>query len=110
IQLQAQLSSARAELGAIQGQRSEAVEALQRYQERLSRAPLVEQHYAALMAQLTQLTTVRDDLLQRERAAQLGQNMETELKGERFSLIEPPSFPISPASPNQILVLAVGLV
>jgi cytochrome bd-type quinol oxidase subunit 2 len=42
--------------------------------------------------------------------AQVSQNLETERKGERFTLIDPPITPEDPISPNRPLVLALGLI
>ena len=41
--------------------------------------------------------------------AQLAQNLETNRKGERFTLIEPPLPPEEPVSPNRLAVLIIGL-
>jgi hypothetical protein len=40
----------------------------------------------------------------------VAENMESEQKGERFTLIEPPLVPEEPSSPNRSLVLLLGLV
>ena len=42
--------------------------------------------------------------------AQLAQNLETERKGERFTLIEPPLQPQEPVKPNRPAILLLGLV
>src|SRR5271165_176292 len=42
--------------------------------------------------------------------AQTAENLETERKGERFTLIEPPVTPEEPASPNRPLILIFGLM
>jgi hypothetical protein len=42
--------------------------------------------------------------------AETAQHLETERKGERFTLIEPPFTPQEPTSPNRRLVLILGLV
>jgi succinoglycan biosynthesis transport protein ExoP len=42
--------------------------------------------------------------------AQLVQNLETERKGERFTLIEPPLQPSAPVSPNRKLMIVLGFV
>ena len=47
---------------------------------------------------------------QKQMEAQLASNLETERKGERFVLIEPPLEPQKPVSPNQPLILALGAV
>ena len=38
------------------------------------------------------------------------ENLETERKGEKFTLIEPPQPPEKPISPNRKLIVAVGLL
>lgn len=43
-------------------------------------------------------------------AAQLGQALETQSKGERFALVEPPDLPLQPSSPNRPVLLALLLV
>ena len=50
------------------------------------------------------------ELQQKQMEAQLGENLETERKGERFTLIEPPVEPQKPVSPNRTLILALGVV
>ena len=42
--------------------------------------------------------------------AQVGERMEVLSKGERFSLIEQPTMPSGPYSPNRLLISAAGLV
>jgi uncharacterized protein involved in exopolysaccharide biosynthesis len=42
--------------------------------------------------------------------AGIGERIEVLSKGERFSLIEPPSEPTSPASPNRTLIAGAGVV
>jgi polysaccharide biosynthesis transport protein len=110
IQLDAQLSAVRAELPAVLEQRQRIMEQLERYEELVSRTALVEGDYLHLQRSLEEAILLRDDLIQREHTAQLGQTMEVELKGERFSLIEPPSLPTEPSSPNQTLVVLLGFV
>ena len=42
--------------------------------------------------------------------ATLAKNLETERKGERFTLIEPPMAPEEPVSPNRLAIVLLGLV
>jgi uncharacterized protein involved in exopolysaccharide biosynthesis len=110
ITLEGQLAATRADLGATIEQRKGVVETLERYRELMTKAPLVEREYSELMRALAELTALRDDVARRETTAQLGQTLETELKGERFSLIEPPTFPLDPVKPNKLLVMLIGFV
>jgi polysaccharide biosynthesis transport protein len=42
--------------------------------------------------------------------AELSQNLESERKGERYSLVEPPILPDDPVSPNRVAILMIGFV
>ena len=46
----------------------------------------------------------------KQNEAQLAQNLETNRKGERFTLIEPPLPPEEPVSPNRLAVFIIGLI
>ena len=50
------------------------------------------------------------EMLSKQTEAQVSQNLETERKGERFTMIEPPQPPEKPISPNRWLILAMGLL
>jgi hypothetical protein len=40
---------------------------------------------------------------------QVSENLETQRKGEKFTLIEPPQVPEKPVSPNRLLIIVAGL-
>jgi polysaccharide biosynthesis transport protein len=50
------------------------------------------------------------EVRQKQMEAQLAQNLETERKGERFTLVEPPVPPEEPSSPNRRMILILGAV
>ncbi|HTV51523.1 MAG TPA: hypothetical protein VME21_10055, partial [Steroidobacteraceae bacterium] len=50
------------------------------------------------------------DIRRRQMEADVSDNLETERKGERFTLIEPPLVAEVPASPNRPLICVLGLV
>ena len=110
IQLQAELNAVRAELPAVQTQRQQVMERSNELQRLLMRGPMVGQDYTRLERQVEEARVLLEDLSQREMTAQLGQNLEIELKGERFSLIEPPLLPTEPAKPSKLLIVALGLM
>jgi succinoglycan biosynthesis transport protein ExoP len=110
IQLDAQLNAVRSELRAVVGQREAATGRLERLAEQIARGPLVEREYRRLERALSDATSMRDELARKESVARLGQSLETEQKGERFSLIEPPSTPAAPIKPDRRAVVLVGLV
>ncbi len=110
VTLQAQLAGIRSDLTASLAQRTRVETNLAAYQGLLLRTPAIEGEYAALQRQLADSMALRNDLAGKEMATRLTQAAETELKGERLSLIEPPSLPSEPSQPNRKLILLVGLI
>jgi uncharacterized protein involved in exopolysaccharide biosynthesis len=72
--------------------------------------PGVERDYSALQRELQAEQTKYGDVRQKLLEAQLAQNLETEQKGERFTLIEPPLLPQEPVRPNRSAIFALGLL
>jgi hypothetical protein len=79
-------------------------------EQRQAAAPGVEQDYNLLQRDLANERTKYAEVRQKGLEAQLVQNLETERKGERFTLIEPPLQPTQPVSPNRALLLLLGFV
>lgn len=77
----------------------------------------VEKELSALYRRLNSATMSYQQAREKSFVSKMGQAMETQSKGERFSLVEPPDTPLLPSSPNRpvllalliVLVLAVGL-
>lgn len=76
----------------------------------LAETPSVEQEYNLLQRDLANERAKWSEVHQKQMEATLVQNLETERKGERFTLIEPPLQPTQPVSPNRVLVLLLGFV
>jgi polysaccharide biosynthesis transport protein len=110
IQIQAQREAAVNEQAALRGQREQLRARIADYESRLSAAPAVEQEYNALMRDLQGAQFKYQEVRQKEMAALVSENLESEQKGERFTLIEPPLVPEQPSWPNRPLVLLLGLM
>jgi len=76
----------------------------------LSRAPQVEKNYQAMLRQHDNTNFKYQDLVSKQREAQLAENLEQEQKGERYILVEPPALPLEPASPNRPAIAFLGLI
>ncbi|MCI0560557.1 MAG: hypothetical protein MN733_18885, partial [Nitrososphaera sp.] len=50
------------------------------------------------------------DVLSKQMEAQLSQTLESEKKGQRFTVIEPPVLPGSPAKPNRLGIAFIGFI
>ncbi|MEM7082663.1 MAG: SH3 domain-containing protein [Pseudomonadota bacterium] len=110
INLQANLAQVQTKMGSLMGTLEDLNGKAQEYQNILSKAPLVEREFSAIMRDLTD----RRALLQNYKA-QLGQSQFEEdvilgQKGQKFTLIEPPIAPTSAHSPNRVALLFLGLV
>lgn len=76
----------------------------------MTMAPGVEREYSALVRDLQGAQSKYQEVRQKQMAATLAENLETEQKGEKFALIEPPLVPEQPVSPNRPLLLFLGLL
>jgi succinoglycan biosynthesis transport protein ExoP len=80
------------------------------YEKRLTQSPEVERQYREMARALESAQFKYQEILSKQTEAQVSQNLETERKGEKFTLIEPPQPPEKPISPNRKLILIVGLL
>jgi succinoglycan biosynthesis transport protein ExoP len=80
------------------------------YEKRMALSPNVERQYREMARDLDSAQLKYQEILSKQTEAQVSQNLETERKGERFTLIEPPQPPEKPISPNRTLILIVGFV
>jgi polysaccharide biosynthesis transport protein len=80
------------------------------YEKRMALSPDVERQYREMARDLESAQLKYQEILSKQTEAQVSQNLETERKGEKFTLIEPPQQPEKPISPNRTLILVVGFV
>jgi len=74
------------------------------YDRRLAMAPEVEKSYRELLAEIDSATLKFNEIKAKQSEAKLAQALETEQKGERFTLIEPPLEPETPVSPKRMVL------
>jgi succinoglycan biosynthesis transport protein ExoP len=82
---------------------------LDQYEKRMAESPEVERQYRTMARDLESAQFKYQEILSKQTEAQVSANLETERKGERFTLIEPPQPPEKPIKPNRLLILIVGL-
>jgi uncharacterized protein involved in exopolysaccharide biosynthesis len=110
IQIKAQREAAVNERASLLDQRAKLRARVADLETSLANAPGVEREYSVLLRDLQGAQIKYQEVRQKQMAAQVAENMETEQKGERFTLIEPPLLPEEPSSPNRPLVLILGLL
>jgi uncharacterized protein involved in exopolysaccharide biosynthesis len=110
IQLQAQLQAADAELSSLLTKKVELENRLANYEERITNSPQIEREFKALSRDYENSWSKYQEIKAKQMEARLAKELETERKGERFTLIDPPQLPEKPVSPNRWAILFIGFV
>lgn len=79
------------------------------YQARLNQEPIREQQLADLTRGYDQSKANYDDLLKKKNESQMATSMELLQQGERFRVLDAPSFPEKPEFPNRLKFCGIGL-
>ncbi len=109
LQIKAQKEAAELEMASLKQQAILLKEDLETYEERITLAPTIEQKYQQLQRDYQSAVLKHAEVKAKQQEANLGQSLESEQKGERFTLIEPPLVPEEPHSPNRILLGVLGV-
>lgn len=80
------------------------------YQARLNREPVREQQLADLTRNYDQTRVNYESLLKKKNDSELATSLERRQQGEHFRILDPPSLPVKPYSPNRIKLSLIGLV
>ncbi len=80
------------------------------YRLRLAMTPNVEEKYNALVAERNNLYMKNTDLQAKMMEAKVARELESEQKGERFSLVEAARLPEKPFKPNRTAIVLIGIV
>jgi uncharacterized protein involved in exopolysaccharide biosynthesis len=110
IQVKGQLDSIAVERQAAEQKRDELRRKLDDYERRLAQEPVVERDYRELARDLENAQLKYQQIRAKQGEVQISENLETERKGERFTMIEPPLPPEKPVAPNRLLIIVAGFV
>jgi succinoglycan biosynthesis transport protein ExoP len=110
IQIQAQREAAVSQINSLQKKRADLEANLAVLERHLADTPVVERDYTAMLRELDSAQAEYRQVRLKQMDAQTAEDLETERKGERFTLIEPPMAPEEPTSPNRPLILIFGLM
>jgi uncharacterized protein involved in exopolysaccharide biosynthesis len=108
--VQAELSKLDAEEASLLAKRRELQGKLDNYEQNLLQSSDVERQLSALLRKLSTANETYRGARERLFMARMGQSLETQSKGERFTLVEPPDLPLKPASPNRPVLLALVML
>jgi len=110
IQLQAQFEAAESDLRSQIEKKKKLENKLTLHETRLLNSPEVERVYRALMRDYENTLIKYREIKAKESQTQLSESLETQRKGERFTLIEPPQFPEKPIKPNRGAIMLLGFI
>jgi uncharacterized protein involved in exopolysaccharide biosynthesis len=80
------------------------------YEKRMAQSPEVERQFREMARSLESAQSKYQEILSKQTETQVSEKLESERKGEKFTLIEPPQAPEKPISPNRPLILIAGLI
>lgn len=110
IQLQSRLQGTQTEIAGLAAQKSALAAKLIDLEKRVSSSPDVERQYRALTRDLETSQAKYQEISAKRQEAEVASNLESEKKGERFTLIEPPVTPEEPSKPNRLAIMILGFV
>lgn len=110
ITLQAQLEGIKSQAKALVTQRGMLKARLGDYEKRIQQTPEVERKYLTLKRDYENSVRRYQETKAKQMEAEVGQQLEKERKGERFSLIDPPQLPEEPVKPNRPVIIILGFL
>ncbi len=110
VQLRARYEAARIQMDALQKTRVGLEEDRKKFESRIMAAPRIEQEYSMLMRDYENARASYKEVKDKQMQAELAKSLESEQKGERFTLIEPPLLPEQPFKPNRPAILTLGVI
>jgi polysaccharide biosynthesis transport protein len=110
MQIQSQLTANQLEIHNDQQHEKDLESQISAYQVRLNMTPETEQELADVSRGYEESKSNYNSLLQKQMQSQLATSLEQRQQGEQFRIIDPPSLPDKPTSPNHFLLSLGGLV
>jgi len=110
VSLSTQLEAANSEIRSLRTKRTQLVDKVAEYEQRLVQTPKSEQEYRAITRDLENSTRRYQEIKAKQMTAEVAQQMEKERKGEKFTLIDPAILPEEPVSPNRGAIIFLSLV
>jgi uncharacterized protein involved in exopolysaccharide biosynthesis len=110
ITLQAQLAAIENEMKSALQQKNKLNADIEKLEKNMQKAPQVEREYRSLTRDYENAVAQFQDNKAKQSRADVGKQLESESKGERFTLIDPAALPEEPISPNRPAILFLGFV
>jgi succinoglycan biosynthesis transport protein ExoP len=109
-QVKSQLEANRIEIGNNTEEKKRIEASIADVQRHLNLTPVREQQLSDLLRGYDQSKRHYDDMLNKKTQSELATNLEKRQQGERFNIIDPPSLPVKPISPDHVKISLGGLL
>jgi succinoglycan biosynthesis transport protein ExoP len=109
MQTQSQLKANRLEIENYQQREKKIQSDIAVYQARLNLTPTTEQELTDISRGYEESKSNYNSLLQKQNQSQLATSLEQRQQGEQFHVLDPPSLPARPSSPNHLIISVGGL-
>jgi uncharacterized protein involved in exopolysaccharide biosynthesis len=110
IALTSQIQTTNNEIGMYRKMQADMREKLKMYRQRLEETPKIEQEYAAMGRDYQNAHTKHMEVMNKLLESRISEGMEESQKAEKFTLIDPASYPEKPISPKRLMIVLGGLV
>jgi uncharacterized protein involved in exopolysaccharide biosynthesis len=110
VQKQLQIEGAAARLRAAQNERQTLISRRSEVERNIAIAPTVEKEWLELNRGYSSLQDEYDQINGRISEAQMSETLESQNKGERFTLLEAATLPSQPIEPNRFAIIFLGVV
>jgi polysaccharide chain length determinant protein (PEP-CTERM system associated) len=107
-QLNSQLEANRLEIATLSENQKRLASQIAEYQRRLNLTPVREQQLTDLTSGYELAKQNYTDLLNKKTQSELATNLEIQQKGQQFRIVDQPSLPAKPSSPNRIKISLGG--
>jgi polysaccharide chain length determinant protein (PEP-CTERM system associated) len=107
-QLKSQLEANHLEISNLSQDEKRLKAAVEQYQNRLNATPVREQQLAGIVRDYELMKQAYADLLGKQEQSELATSLEKHQGGQQFRLIDPPSLPTVPSSPNRLKISLGG--
>jgi uncharacterized protein involved in exopolysaccharide biosynthesis len=110
INLLTQISAIKTEMQAIEEDKENIVQSIDVYQQRIEKAPAVEQELNALTRDYEAAKNKYNEIWNELTTAQIVEKVEGKQRGRRFSIASPAYLPSKPYKPNRLAIILVGFL
>jgi uncharacterized protein involved in exopolysaccharide biosynthesis len=108
--IQVEIAAGRSRIGMLASRRAQLVSTISDMDRRTALAPQASYELAMVEREYDNLKRQYEDLREKQLDAQVAANLQSEDKGERFSIVDEPSMPHESISPKRLALLLAGLV